>query len=167
MGNHYHLLLRTEQANLSRGMRQLNGVYAQYFNRCHERVGHVFQGRFKAFLIKDEERLLTVARYVVLNPVRAGMVERPEDWKWSSYRAMVGLDKPKKFLNASHILCLFSNLKDEAIRLMCPTSRRALRHHRPSRVRVGVSFWGRKRRSGRSSRRLAGISTWKYPRGKD
>ncbi|MBC7254473.1 MAG: transposase [Actinobacteria bacterium] len=117
MGNHYHLLLRTEQANLSRGMRQLNGIYAQYFNRRHQRVGHVFQGRFKAILIKDEERLLTVARYVVLNPVRAGVVERPEDWKWSSYRATVGLDKPKKFLNPNHVLCLFSNRKDEATSL--------------------------------------------------
>lgn len=117
MGNHYHLLLRTEKANLSGGMRQLNGVYAQYFNRRHDRVGHVFQGRFKAILIEDEDKLLAVARYVALNPVRAGMVDGPADWKWSSYRATVGLDKPAKFFCPDHVLCLFSNRRDEAVEL--------------------------------------------------
>ncbi len=117
MGNHYHLLLRTEQPNLSRGMRQLNGTYAQYFNRRHERAGHLFQGRFKAILIKDEERLLTVARYVVLNPVRAGIVDGPADWKWSSYRATVGLDKAADFMGIDQLLCFFSNRRDVARKL--------------------------------------------------
>ncbi len=86
MDNHYHLLLETASANLGRGMRQLNGVYTQRFNRAHDRVGHVFQGRYKAILVEKQAYLLELCRYVVLNPVRAGMVANPDDWPWSSYR---------------------------------------------------------------------------------
>jgi len=75
MTNHYHLLVETPHANLSQGMRQLNGVYTQYVNRSHRRVGHLFQGRFKGILVEKESYLLELARYVVLNPVRAGMEE--------------------------------------------------------------------------------------------
>ena len=74
MDNHYHLLIETPESNLSSGMRQLNGVYTQRFNRKHERVGHVFQGRFKSILVQKEYYLLELARYIVLNPVRARMV---------------------------------------------------------------------------------------------
>jgi putative transposase len=91
MGNHYHLLIETVEASLSRGMRQLNGVYAQAFNRRHKRVGHLFQGRFHGELVQRETHLLEVLRYVVLNPVRAGMVGQAGDWAWSSYRATAGL----------------------------------------------------------------------------
>lgn len=91
MGNHYHLLLETPEANLSRGMRQLNGVYTQRFNVRHQRVGHVFQGRFKAIVVDRDEYLLELCRYMVLNPVRAGLVKRPQDWEWSSYRATAGM----------------------------------------------------------------------------
>src|SRR5687767_13788050 len=80
MGNHYHLMVETMQANLSAGMRQLNGVYTQRFNRRHERVGHLFQGRFKAILVERDSYLLELCRYVVLNPVRAGMVKRVQDY---------------------------------------------------------------------------------------
>jgi hypothetical protein len=90
MGNHYHFVLRTRQANLSRLMRQVNGVYTQDFNRRHGKAGHLFQGRFKAVLVDGEAYLLEVCRYVELNPMRAGLVERPEDWAWSSCRAHVG-----------------------------------------------------------------------------
>jgi len=86
MDNHYHLLIETPEANLVRGMRRLNGVYTQSFNRRHRRVGHVFQGRYKALLIDRENYLLELCRYVVLNPVRAGLVQRPEQWSWSSYQ---------------------------------------------------------------------------------
>jgi putative transposase len=79
MTNHYHLLLETPDANLAKGMRQLNGVYTQYVNRTHGRVGHLFQGRFKAILVGRESYLLDLARYVMLNPVRAGMVRAPGD----------------------------------------------------------------------------------------
>lgn len=91
MDNHLHLLIETPQPNLSRGMRQLNGVYTQRFNRHHKKVGHLFQGRFKAILAEKEGYLLELARYIVLNPVRAKMVKTPERYPWSSYRAMVGL----------------------------------------------------------------------------
>ena len=82
MGNHYHLLIETPDANLSRGMRQLNGVYTQRFNRWHGRAGHVFQGRYKAILVEKQAYLLELCRYVVLNPVRAAMAARPGDWPW-------------------------------------------------------------------------------------
>ena len=91
MGNHYHLLLETPEPNLSWGMRQLNGIYSQAFNRRHDRVGHLFQGRFKAILVEKDAHLLELIRYVVLNPVRAGLVEAPEIWDWSNFRATAGL----------------------------------------------------------------------------
>jgi len=78
----YYLMVETPEANLSRGMRQLNGVYTQISNRRHGRVGHLFQGRFKAVLVEKESYLLELARYVVLNPVRAGLVSHPGDWRW-------------------------------------------------------------------------------------
>lgn len=90
MSNHYHLVLHTRQANLSRLMRHLNGVYTQRYNRRHDKVGHLLQGRFKAILVDRDAYLLAVCRYVELNPVRAGMVSQPSDWAWSSYRAHVG-----------------------------------------------------------------------------
>ena len=90
MGNHYHFVLHTRQGNLSALMRHLNGVYTQAFNRRHGKVGHLFQGRFKAVLVDREAYLLEVCRYVELNPVRAGMVAQPGDWPWSSYRAHAG-----------------------------------------------------------------------------
>jgi putative transposase len=90
MDNHYHLLVETPQANLSRGMRQLNGVYTQAFNRRHRRMGHLFQGRFTAILVEKEAHLLELCRYVVLNPVRAKAVPHPRRWAWSSYRATAG-----------------------------------------------------------------------------
>ncbi|MDX8409364.1 MAG: transposase [Mariprofundales bacterium] len=86
MTNHYHLVIETPQANLAQAMRQLNGVYTQRFNRRHHRVGHIFQGRYKAILVEHDVYLLELGRYVVLNPVRAGMVEGARHWPWSSYR---------------------------------------------------------------------------------
>ena len=89
MTNHYHLLAETIDGNLSRGMRQLNGIYTQNFNRRHHESGHVFQGRYKAILVQKDCHLLELTRYVVLNPVRAGMVMRPEEWAWTSYHATI------------------------------------------------------------------------------
>ena len=80
MSNHYHLLLETPRANLSRAIRQLNGTYTQAFNRRHHRVGHLFQGRFKAIVVEKEAYLLELCRYVVLNPVRAQVVTHPRRW---------------------------------------------------------------------------------------
>lgn len=87
MGNHYHLLVETPDANLSAGMRQLGGIYTQRFNRRHNEVGHLFQGRYKSILIEKENYLLELSRYIVLNPVRAKIVADPADYSWSSYAA--------------------------------------------------------------------------------
>ena len=92
MPNHYHATLQPSQPNLSEALRRLNSVYARWWNERHQRVGHVFQGRFKDQIVDRDSYLLTLSRYVVMNPVRAGLVERPEDWRWSSYRATAGLE---------------------------------------------------------------------------
>ena len=109
MTNHYHLLLETPGANLSRGMRELNGIYAQCFNRRNNRVGHVFQGRFKGILVQRESHLLELARYIVLNPVRAGMVHRAEDYRWSSLRATLGLVREPAWLVPETLLESFGS----------------------------------------------------------
>ena len=115
MGNHYHLLVETPQANLSQGMRQLNGVYTQRFNRAHERCGHVFQGRYKAILVERDSYLLELARYVVLNPLRAKMIERLEDWPWSSYPATCGQAPLPSWLQTDWILAQFGESRTSAI----------------------------------------------------
>jgi putative transposase len=104
MTNHYHLLIETLEPTLSLGMRQLNGVYTQDFNRRHRRTGHVLQGRFKSILVERDEYLLELARYVVLNPVRAKMTRSARDWPWSSYRATAGLEEARSFLTTDWIL---------------------------------------------------------------
>lgn len=114
MGNHYHLLLETVDGILSLGMRHINGVYTQHFNRKHHRVGHVFQGRFKAILVERESYLLELCRYVVLNPVRAGIVERPEQYAWSSYRATAGTGKRSELLASDWILSQFGEDRSSA-----------------------------------------------------
>jgi hypothetical protein len=114
MSNHYHLLVETPDGNLSSGMRQLNGVYAQSFNRTHKRVGHVFQGRYKAILVEKESYLLELARYIVLNPVRAKMVLDPIEWPWSSYRAM-NKKANKDRLFTDLIFSVFGNRRSQSI----------------------------------------------------
>ena len=108
MDNHYHLLIQTPDGNLSKGMRQLNGVFTQLSNRRHRRVGHLFQGRFKAILVDSDAYLLELARYVVLNPVRAGMVKHAANWRWSSYRASMGLVPAETFLAVDGLLAQFA-----------------------------------------------------------
>ncbi len=90
MTNHYHLVIETPDGNLSKGMRQLNGVFTQTSNHRHQRGGHLFQGRYKSILVDADAYLLELIRYVVLNPVRAVMVDHPRMWRWSSYNAMIG-----------------------------------------------------------------------------
>lgn len=114
MPNHYHLLLETKEPNLSEGMRQLNGIYTQRFNHRHKRSGHLFQGRYKAILVEKEAHLLELCRYVVLNPVRARMVERPENWAFSSYQATAGLTSGAPFLYVDWILNQFGRKKKRA-----------------------------------------------------
>jgi putative transposase len=107
MPNHYHATLQPRRGNLSEALRRLNSVYAQWWNNRHRRVGHVFQGRFKDQIVQHEGYALTLCRYVVMNPVRAGLVERPETWRWSSYRATMGLCPCPSFLSIDSTLRLF------------------------------------------------------------
>lgn len=109
MGNHYHLLVETPEANISRAMQQLNGRYSQWFNWRYGRVGHLFQGRFKSSLVQSDEYLLAVSRYIVLNPVRAGLVDAPGEWRWSSYRPTAGLAIPPGFLTVRSVLRAFDS----------------------------------------------------------
>lgn len=116
MTNHYHLLIETPEAGLSRGMHLLNGVYTQWFNRRHDRVGHLLQGRFKAILVEKESHLLELVRYVVLNPVRAKMVRSVRDWPWSSYRATAAQMEVPEFLMVDWVLSQFDSDRERAVR---------------------------------------------------
>lgn len=90
MDNHYHLLLETERGNLSTVLHHINSLYTGYFNRMYHRTGHLFQGRYKAILVEKETYALELSRYIHLNPVRARLVRKPEDYVWSSYRVYIG-----------------------------------------------------------------------------
>jgi putative transposase len=107
MDNHYHLLVETLKPTLSRGMREVNGVYTQGFNRRHGRVGHVLQGRYKAVVVDKDSYLIELSRYVVLNPVRAGLVAHAGDWRWSSYGAVMGKTPAPDWLAVDESLSLF------------------------------------------------------------
>jgi putative transposase len=117
MTNHYHLLIETPEGNLSMGMRHLNGLYTQRFNRRYGRVGHVFQGRFEAIVVDRESYLLELCRYVVLNPVRAGIVKQPAQYRWSSYRATAGLAPVLEWLSRDWVLAQFSPRRARAEQL--------------------------------------------------
>ncbi len=114
MDNHYHLFIETIDATLAQGMRDLNGIYTQRFNQKYSRTGHVFQGRYKAFVVDSDAHFCEVARYVVLNPVRARLVSHPKDWKWSSYRHTAGYTKKSNWLAEDAILSTFSQDKKDA-----------------------------------------------------
>jgi len=116
MTNHYHLLIETPDADLSRGMHLLNGVYTQWFNHRYDRVGHLFQGRFKAILVEKDTHLLELVRYVVLNPIRAKMLRSVRDWPWSSYRATAGQVESPKFLTIGWVLSQFDPDPERAVR---------------------------------------------------
>lgn len=101
--NHYHLLLVPHQHTVSRVMQHLNSAYCQSFNRRHGAVGHVLHGRFGSRLIDDGSYLLAALRYIAMNPVAAGLVARPENWRWSSYRALAGLEEVPAFLTVDRV----------------------------------------------------------------
>ncbi|MFL6698279.1 MAG: transposase [Vitreoscilla sp.] len=108
MGSHYHFVLQTRQPNLAVLMRRINSVYSLTFNRRHGRCGHVFEGRYKALHVDRDTYLLEVCRYVDLNPVRAGLVESPVRWPWSSYRANAGAVPPPAWLATQDVHALLS-----------------------------------------------------------
>jgi REP element-mobilizing transposase RayT len=160
MGDHYHLLIQTPEGNLSKGMRQLNGVFTQACNRRHGRAGHLFQGRFKAILVDSDAYLLELARYIVLNPVRAGMVARAERWPWSSYRASVGLVPAEAFLCVDGLLAQFARRRSVAQRRYAQFVTEGLQASSPWRNLKAQVFLGDERfveqmqkRAGRRQRR--------------
>lgn len=107
MRNHYHMLLKAAQRDLSRMLHRVNGVYAQAFNRRHGMDGHLFQDRFHGAAVLSDVHLLLLFRYILMNPVRAGVCASPEEWRWSSYRATVGLERAPSFLDVPWVLDLF------------------------------------------------------------
>ena len=139
MGNHYHFVLHTRQGKLSLVMRHINGVYTQAFNRRHNKVGHLFQGRFKAILVDRDAYLLEVCRYVDLNPVRARMVRKPEAWAWSSYRAHVGGVPAPAWLDTAG---LHGYLLGRSVRSAADSRRAADRYARLVASVPDASLWG-------------------------
>ena len=107
LDNHYHLILETPRGNLLKVMHGLNGSYTGYFNRKYRRVGHLLQGRYRAILVDKDEYLLPLSRYVHLNPVRAGIVESPEKYPWSSYGGYIGKAKKEDWVEYTWVLSQF------------------------------------------------------------
>jgi len=155
MPNHYHLVLTTPTGELSRGMRQINGVYAQRFHFRHNSVGHVFQGRFKSILVDREPYLLELCRYVVLNPVRARLVRKCESWRWSSYAATLGLGPKPSFLASDWLLGQFGKTPRRARGAFVKFIEDGVRAESPlGNVRGGI-FLGDEKFAANFSRNLA------------
>jgi hypothetical protein len=143
MANHYHLLIETPEVGLSRGLQWLNQQYAEKFNTRHERVGHLFQGRFKGILVEREGHLLELLRYIVLNPVRCGAVTYAGDYSWSSYRATAGLQAPPGWLAIEWTLNQFGSDRTaahEAFRRFVADGRGA--SYRPWATVIGQTYLG-------------------------
>jgi REP element-mobilizing transposase RayT len=142
MENHYHLLIETPNGNLSKGMRELNGVYTQRFNQRYRRVGHLFQGRYNAIIVEKDNHLLSLCRYVVLNPVRVGLIKKPEQWRWSNYRATLGLAKRPSFLAIDWVLSQFAGRKRVATEKYRRFVMQGIDKESPWETLKGQIFWG-------------------------
>ena len=114
MDNHYHILIETPSGNLPQIMRHINGAYTTYFNFKRERSGHLFQGRYKAILVEMDEYAKELSRYIHLNPVRANIVETPEEFEWSSYNFYIGVKKAPSWLHRDFILGYFGGMVSAA-----------------------------------------------------
>jgi len=130
MDTHFHLVVETPEPNLGVGMKWLKAAYAQDFNYRHGRRGHLFGGRFYSEVIARDAHLVEAIVYVILNPVRAGMVERPEEWRWSGYRATIGLDSAPAFLDVVKTLELVDPRSGVARRLLEKAVRETARRER-------------------------------------
>jgi putative transposase len=141
MPNHYHLLIETPQPTQARGMRHLNGVYTQRFNRRHGRVGHVFQGRYKAIVVQKDRHLVELCRYVVLNPVRASLVQTVAAWQWSSYTATAGTNPGPAWFRPRWVLAQFGRTVQRARRAYQRFVAEGLRHQ-PWEELKGQMYYG-------------------------
>lgn len=117
MGTHYHILLQTPDANLSRCMRHINGGYTQYFNRSHGLDGHLFRGRYKSILVDSDSYLLELLRYIHRNPLEAGMVDRLESYQWSSHKGYLSKSDKWRWLHKDYVLKMFSGHQNEAVKI--------------------------------------------------
>jgi putative transposase len=114
MTTHYHLLVTTPEPNIAAGMQTLNSRHAEYVNRRYDHCGHLFRGRYGAVVVQSESHFLVEFRYLVRNPVRAGICVEAEQWPWSSYRATLGLEHQPDFVTSDPTLTLFSNSRATA-----------------------------------------------------
>lgn len=114
--NHYHLLVETPRGNLSRAMRHIDGVYTQRFNRCHKRDGHLFRGRYRSILVEEEAYLVELVRYIHLNPVRAGLMRKPQEHRWTSHHVYLGRVKDCEWLTTDRLLGYFGQRLSKARR---------------------------------------------------
>lgn len=114
MGNHYHLVVETEDGDLSNAMKALNGRYSLRFNRRHGHDAHLFKNRFGAIRQESDSQLLWAVRYTMRNPVEQGLCAAPEQWRWSSYRASIGLERPPRFLDVARLLSYLGGSADRA-----------------------------------------------------
>ena len=154
MSNHFHLAVTTHNANLPQGMCQLVGRYARAFNRNHQRRNHVFGGRYDSLVIASDGQLLATIRYVCRNPSRAGRVDQPQEWPWSSYPAALGLTPSPPFLDTKPVLSMFHpeaatgrnrfrDFVDETRADLSPTAALAVGAHAPQSRRGTTSRTGR------------------------
>jgi len=145
MSTHYHLILETPDGNISRGMHLLHSTYAQYFNKRHDFVGHVFQGRYHSILVQRELYLLELCRYIVLNPLRAGLVKHPGEYKWSSFNIMAGIIKQKDSILATEwVLSHFGTEPDESRKNYIQFILEGIDKPSPFSNAVGKTFLGNK-----------------------
>ena len=114
LGNHTHFLVDAPQPELSDGMKLINGAYARRFNARYGRRGHLVEERFRSWVIRSEAHYFRTVRYIVLNPVRAGLCDAPGDWPWSSYRATAGLESPPPWLSVDAVWPRFGRTPDAA-----------------------------------------------------
>jgi putative transposase len=114
LSTHYHLLVTTVAADIGAGMRELNGHFARHFNKRHGRSGALFESRYRCEVVGTDSHLLEVYRYLALNPVRAGIVERPEDWEWASYPGHIGAGPLRSFVQDDPVLALFGRRDSDA-----------------------------------------------------
>lgn len=118
LGTHHHLLLTTTGPNIAAAMQHLSGIYCQSYNRRHSRKGHLVAGRYGTKLVESEAHGVELAAYLALNPVRAGLVRRPEDWPWSTYASLVGLAPEWTFVRPGFLLTQFHGDRAQARRLL-------------------------------------------------
>lgn len=117
MDNHVHMIINDNGNDISKIMKSINVSYVSYFNRNYKRVGHLFQDRFKSEVIENEPYLLEVSRYIHNNPVKAGIVVKPESYRWSSYNIYIGeIENNQELIDTDKILASFSNQKDNAVK---------------------------------------------------